>query len=133
MRLPAEYVAEHVELGYATTAFRAQGATVDTAHAVIAGPGTTREVLYVMLTRAREANRVYVATDREVESLTGFADEALTGRGVLLAALANPGAAVSAHEVADEERESGRVDPHARRRVRDPRRPGAGSAVGGRP
>jgi hypothetical protein len=104
--LPAGYVAEHVELGYATTAHRAQGATVDTAHAVVAGPGTTREVLYVMLTRAREVNRVYVATDREVETLTGFADEAPTGRGVLLAALATPGAAVSAHEVADDERET---------------------------
>ena len=106
VRLPAGYVAEHVELGYATTAHRAQGATVDTAHAVVAGPGTTREVLYVMLTRAREANHVYVATDREVESLTGFTDEPPTGRGVLLAALANPGAAVSAHEVADDERET---------------------------
>jgi conjugative relaxase-like TrwC/TraI family protein len=104
--LPARYVAEHVELGYATTAHRAQGATVDTAHAVVAGIGTTREVLYVMLTRAREANHVYVATDREVESLTGFTDEAPTGRGLLLAALATTGAAVSAHEVADAERET---------------------------
>lgn len=104
--LPAVYVAEHVELGYATTAHRAQGATVDTAHAVVASPGTTREVLYVMLTRAREANHVYVATDREVEYLTGFTDETPTGRGVLLAALANPGAAVSAHEAADDEHES---------------------------
>ncbi len=106
VRLPAGYVAEHVELGYATTAHRAQGATVDTAHAVIAGPGATREVLYVMLTRAREANHVYVATDRDTEPLTGFADEPPTARGVLLAALGNPGAAVSAHEVADDEHET---------------------------
>ena len=106
VRLPSAYVSEHVELGYATTAHRAQGATVDTAHAVVAGPGTTREVLYVMLTRAREANHVYVATDRDVEPLTGFTDEPPTGRGVLLAALANPGAAVSAHEAADDEHET---------------------------
>lgn len=106
VHLPADYVGEHVELGYATTAHRAQGATVDTAHAVVAGSGTTREVLYVMLTRAREANHVYVATDRDVEPLSGFSDEPPTGHGVLVAALANPGAAVSAHEVSDDEREA---------------------------
>lgn len=33
--LPADYVAQHVELGYASTVHRAQGLTVDTAHAVI--------------------------------------------------------------------------------------------------
>lgn len=104
--LPGEYVAEHVELGYATTAHRAQGATVDTAHAVIGGSGASREVLYVMLTRGREANHVYVATDRDVEPLTGFADEPPTGRGVLQSVLGNPGASVSAHEVGHEEREA---------------------------
>lgn len=59
-----------------------------------------------MLTRGREANNVYVATDRDVEPLTGFTDEPPTGRGVLLAALANPGSTVSAHEVADDEGEN---------------------------
>ncbi len=44
VRLPGEYVAEHVELGYATTAHRAQGATVETAHAVVGGSGASREV-----------------------------------------------------------------------------------------
>ncbi len=48
--LPAKYVAEHVELAYATTAHRAQGRTVDTAHAFVS-PTTPREVLYVALTR----------------------------------------------------------------------------------
>ncbi len=33
--LPADYVREHVELGYASTAHRAQGRTVDTAHAYV--------------------------------------------------------------------------------------------------
>ncbi len=59
-----------------------------------------------MLTRGREANHVYVATDRDVEPLTGFSDEPPTGRGVLLAVLGNPGASVSAHEVGHEERET---------------------------
>ena len=62
VELPADYVAAHVDLGYATTAFRAQGATVDTAHAVVT-PGMTREALYVMLTRGREGNHLYVDTE----------------------------------------------------------------------
>ncbi|NCD15928.1 MAG: conjugal transfer protein [Actinobacteria bacterium] len=103
--LPAPYVREHVELGYATTAFRAQGATVDTAHAIVTGPGMTREVLYVMLTRARETNTAYVCTDRPVEPLPGFDDQATTVRSVLTAVMGNVGAAVSAHESADLERE----------------------------
>ncbi len=103
--LPAAYVATHVDLGYATTAFRAQGATVDTAHAVVTGPGMTREVLYVMLTRARHANRGYVCTDRAVEPLAGFVDEPPTARTVLAAVLRNVGASVSAHETIAAEQE----------------------------
>ena len=103
--LPAPYVWEHVELAYATTAFRAQGSTVDTAHAIVTGPGMTREVLYVMLTRAREANTAYVCTDRAVEPLPGFTDQPVTARTVLTTVMGNVGAAVSAHEAADTERE----------------------------
>ena len=44
--LPPAYVREHVELGYAVTAHRAQGLTVDTAH-VLADSRTTREAFYV--------------------------------------------------------------------------------------
>lgn len=106
--LPASYVNEHVELAYATTAFRAQGATVDTAHAIITGPGLAREVLYVMLTRAREANTAYVCTDRPVEQLHGFADEPATARSVLTSVMGNVGAALSAHQTAEDEREEAR-------------------------
>jgi ATP-dependent exoDNAse (exonuclease V) alpha subunit len=60
--LPADYVAEHVDLGYAVTAHRAQGITTDTSH-VLVDPSTTRENLYVAMTRGRQANLVYVATD----------------------------------------------------------------------
>lgn len=62
MVLPASYVASHVELGYATTAHRAQGLTVDTAHALIDPATATRELLYVAVTRGASANHVYVAT-----------------------------------------------------------------------
>ncbi|MEE6273322.1 MobF family relaxase [Georgenia sp. MJ206] len=101
--LPARYVREYVELGYATTAFRAQGATVDTAHAIVTGPGLTREVLYVMLTRAREANTAYVCTDRPVEPLQGFSEAPTTARVVLRSVMGNVGAALSAHETSGRE------------------------------
>jgi hypothetical protein len=104
--LPATYVAQHVELAYATTAYRAQGATVDTAHTIVAGRGLTREVLYVMLTRAREANHVYVSTERAVEPLQGFSDEPVTAASVLRDALARLGDTASAHETQDAEREA---------------------------
>lgn len=64
--LPAVYVREHVELGYATAVHRAQGSTVDTAHAILDPATATREILYVALTRGRDANHVYVPTSETV-------------------------------------------------------------------
>ncbi|HEY7816470.1 MAG TPA: AAA family ATPase, partial [Nakamurella sp.] len=61
--LPAAYVAEHVQLGYAATIHRAQGATVDTSH-VIASPDMTRQSLYVALTRGRASNTAYTITQQ---------------------------------------------------------------------
>lgn len=61
--LPAWYVAEHVELGYATTVNRSQGMTVDTTHTMIDPDGTAREQLYVAATRGRQGNHLYVITD----------------------------------------------------------------------
>jgi conjugative relaxase-like TrwC/TraI family protein len=60
--LPADYVAAHVELGYAATIHRVQGMTVDTSHAMV-GVGMTRNELYTAITRGRDSNRVYVETD----------------------------------------------------------------------
>ena len=57
--LPAAYVAEHVQLGYAATVHAAQGLTVDTAHAVVTGQ-EDRGLLYVGLTRGRLANHLYL-------------------------------------------------------------------------
>jgi ATP-dependent exoDNAse (exonuclease V) alpha subunit len=62
VRLPAAYVAEHVDLGYAVTAYRAQGVTVDSCH-VLAAPGMSREAFYVAMTGGRHANSAYVATN----------------------------------------------------------------------
>ncbi|WP_326580813.1 relaxase domain-containing protein [Actinacidiphila glaucinigra] len=61
-RLTAAYVAAHCELGYASTIHRAQGMTVDTSHA-LATPASTREGVYVQLTRGRHTNRLYLALD----------------------------------------------------------------------
>jgi conjugative relaxase-like TrwC/TraI family protein len=59
--LPAAYVGAHVELAYATTAHRAEGATVDAAHPLIT-PDMSREQLYVLLSRARHATTLYIVT-----------------------------------------------------------------------
>lgn len=58
--LPAAYAAQSVELGYAATIYRAQGATVDTAHALV-DSSTDRAGAYVALTRGRESNTLYVS------------------------------------------------------------------------
>lgn len=58
--LPASYVAEHVQLGYASTGHAAQGATVDVCR-VVAGIGQVdRAGVYVPMTRGREANHLYL-------------------------------------------------------------------------
>jgi ATP-dependent exoDNAse (exonuclease V) alpha subunit len=63
----SDYVRGDVSLGYAVTVHSAQGATADTAHAVL-GDNTTRSLLYVAISRGREANTVYLyenATEAE--------------------------------------------------------------------
>ena len=97
LRLPPEYVAEHVDLGYAVTAHRAQGLTVDTVH-VLVGAKTTREHLYVAMTRGRESNVAYVALDRPDESHTAPDGEDLTAATVLAGVLRHSGAELSAHQ-----------------------------------
>jgi ATP-dependent exoDNAse (exonuclease V) alpha subunit len=62
VRLPAGYVAEHVELGYAKTSHATQGRTVDTALLLVDAPTDTRGV-YTPMTRGRLANHAYVVTD----------------------------------------------------------------------
>jgi conjugative relaxase-like TrwC/TraI family protein len=97
--LPADYVAEHVELAYATTAHRSQGRTVGTAHALVS-PSTTRESLYVAASRGREANFLYVDTAYDPDPQTSHdnADDPQTPREVLAKVLASTGAETSAHE-----------------------------------
>ncbi|MHB2029232.1 MAG: MobF family relaxase, partial [Acidimicrobiales bacterium] len=93
--LPATYVAANVELAYATTVHRAQGRTVDSAHAFVS-PTTTREVLYVALTRGSESNHLYVDTHYDPDPDTGH--DGLTEIPTALEVLAG----VLHHEGADE-------------------------------
>ncbi len=105
--LPAAYVAENLELGYAVTSYRAQGVTTDTAH-VLVDSSMTRENLYVAMTRGRESNQAYVAVDRPDSLHSGphpADDDGATARSVLHGVLQNVGAELSAHEslVAEQE------------------------------
>ena len=59
--LPRRYVAEHVELGYASTVHTAQGVTTETMHGLATG-GESRQQLYTMMTRGKEANHLYLMT-----------------------------------------------------------------------
>ncbi|MEU0496551.1 MobF family relaxase [Mycobacterium sp. NPDC006124] len=65
----ADYVTEHVSHGYAVTVHSAQGVTADTTHAVL-GENTTRSMLYVAMTRARDANTAYLY-ERTIEQEYG--------------------------------------------------------------
>jgi len=96
--LPRDYVAEHVDLGYATNAHQAQGRTVDTAHAYISAT-TQRELLYVMATRGRHGNHLYVDTiyDPDLDTQHG-AIEQHTPIDVLTRVLAHEGGDKSATE-----------------------------------
>ncbi|WP_372967102.1 MobF family relaxase [Microbacterium sp.] len=106
--LPAAYVAEHLDLGYAVTSYRAQGITVDTSH-VLADASMTRENLYVALTRGRETNRAYVVTDKPDDSHDGphpGDNTEATARSVLFGVLQHVGAELSAHETITAEQDA---------------------------
>ncbi|GEM_PF-316497 len=97
--LPVDYVVHHVELAYATTAYRSQGRTTDTTHSLVA-PTTTREVLYVSATRGRESNNLYVDTTYDPDPATGHDHTTFprTAKDVLAGVLAKEGSDLSAHE-----------------------------------
>jgi conjugative relaxase-like TrwC/TraI family protein len=59
IQLPASYVRDFVELGYATTIHAAQGITADTMHGLITG-NEPRQQLYTMCTRGRLSNHIYL-------------------------------------------------------------------------
>jgi len=60
--LPADYLAEYCEYGWASTIDAAQGATADVG-IVLVRPGMDREHLYVAMTRGRHGNHAYLTPD----------------------------------------------------------------------
>jgi conjugative relaxase-like TrwC/TraI family protein len=68
IRLPAEYVAEHLQLGYAQTSHATQGRTVDTA-LLLVDTQTDSRGIYTPMTRGRHANHAYVLTEENQTAL----------------------------------------------------------------
>ncbi|GAA2111038.1 MobF family relaxase [Streptomyces synnematoformans] len=68
MHLPAAYVQNHVELAYAATVHGAQGRTVGVCHSLV-DETTSREALYVMLTRGEDGNYGWVITHRDGDGI----------------------------------------------------------------
>ncbi len=64
VRLPHDYVSEHVELAYAQTSHANQGRTVDRSLLLLDRPTDTAG-FYVPLTRGRKTNEAFVVTDGE--------------------------------------------------------------------
>jgi conjugative relaxase-like TrwC/TraI family protein len=62
--LPAEYVAEHVALGYALTVHKAQGKTEERA-ALLVDEHLSAAQLYVGMSRGREENRAFVVCSED--------------------------------------------------------------------
>ncbi len=96
--LPKEYVADHVQLGYATTVHGAQGVTADTSHTVTTGD-ESRQQLYVALTRGRDANHLYLVTAMDGDEhsvITPAATHPQTAVNVLEQVLARDEAQISA-------------------------------------
>lgn len=99
--LPPEYAAQHVQLGYAVTAHRSQGRTVDTAHAYLDAT-TSREVAYVAATRGRHANNLFLDVEQRHGDPEAAHGPALTTtpQAVLATVLDNATAETSAHDTA---------------------------------
>jgi conjugative relaxase-like TrwC/TraI family protein len=74
LTLPAGYVAESVELGYATTIHTAQGVTADTCHGLLTGE-ESRQLAYTMLTRGRRANHAWIHTNPDEQHLAPAAQQ----------------------------------------------------------
>ncbi|WP_426007216.1 MobF family relaxase [Paenarthrobacter sp. NyZ202] len=104
VQLAAAYVENALELGYATTAHRSQGLTVDTAHTVVTPGRLTRELLYVSMTRGRHSNMAYVSESNPDEEEILDPSSRAGWRSILSEILDAEGAERTAHEVRDFER-----------------------------
>ncbi|NVM98422.1 MobF family relaxase [Arthrobacter sp. SDTb3-6] len=102
--LGAGYLAESVELGYATTAHRSQGITVDTGHTLVSEGRLTRELFYVSMTRGKAGNHAYIS-EPDPRDHHGVDPSSLPDwREILSAILSIEGAEHTAHEAREEQR-----------------------------
>lgn len=101
--LHRDYVQAWVELGYATTAHRSQGITVDTGHTVVTKGRLTRELMYVSMTRGRAGNRAYVSENDPLDDEPMDPALRASWRQILGEVLAAEGAERTAHEVRETE------------------------------
>lgn len=106
VNLHRDYVESAVELGYATTAHRSQGITVDAGHTVVTQGRLTRELLYVSMTRGRTGNHAYVCEDDPTDAEPLDPSLQVSWREILGEVLAAEGAERTAHEVRDAEMSS---------------------------
>ncbi|MCX4097714.1 MobF family relaxase [Nocardia sp. alder85J] len=92
--LPAEYVTEHVILGYASTIMTSQGITADSGYTVLSG-NETRNDIYMAATRGSLTNHLYVPTAQTGDEQSIVTDKAMhpqTAAELLTRVLARDGA-----------------------------------------
>ncbi|NVM96151.1 MobF family relaxase [Arthrobacter wenxiniae] len=99
VRLDPRYLIESAELGYATTAHRSQGITVDTSHTVLTQGRLTRELFYVGMTRGRASNTAYVCESKPAANEPSMTGATASWCSILGEVLASAGAERTAHEV----------------------------------
>ncbi|OBI37068.1 MobF family relaxase [Mycobacterium colombiense] len=104
-----DYFREHVSLGYAVTAHSAQGVTADASLAVLS-ECTSRNLLYVAMTRGRHANHAHIykrATEagefshqEPAGTHTAQRGDSFEAAALLRAILANDESVITAHDYA---------------------------------
>lgn len=99
IRLSQVYLGTSAELGYATTAHRSQGITVDTSHIVLTQGCLTRELFYVGMTRGHNSNIAYVCESNPALDEPRASGPTASWRQILGEVLAAEGAERTAHEV----------------------------------
>jgi ATP-dependent exoDNAse (exonuclease V) alpha subunit len=116
--LPAGYVREAVELGYATTIHTAQGVTADTTHGLV-DEMMTREQLYTMISRGRTANHLYLSVggDGDPHGILQADVSELTAADVLGRVLSRTSLAATATTIRRQEQTAADL----RRRLHTPR------------
>ncbi|WP_216917638.1 MobF family relaxase [Nocardia noduli] len=111
VRLPADYVANHVRLGYAATIDSAQGITTAACHVALTG-SETRQQFYVAMTRGIHANHAYIPSALSGDEGSFFTEDAVfppTAVENLVRILGRDGAQKSAHTQLRDA-----LDPHRR-------------------